>query len=258
MLKVAILYICTGKYDIFWRKFYKSSEKFFLSDTEKHYFVFTDSEKIKNNNKVHIIFQENLGWPYNTLYRFNFFSKIIDELSKFDYIFFFNANMIFQLPIGEEILPTNDENGLLGVQHPAFYNKNNIEFTYERNEFSTAFIKPGDGKYYFMGGFNGGKAKSYLDLIITLNENIQKDLSNNIIAIWHDESHLNAYFLDKCIKVLSPSYGYAQGWDLPFEKKIVVLDKSRFGGHDFLRSNTKSKSFQIINKIVDFFRRRKK
>lgn len=256
MLKVAVLYICTGKYDIFWKNFYKSSEKFFITDAEKHYFVFTDSKKIKSNNNVHIIYQKNLGWPYNTLLRFSFFSNIIDELSQYDYIFFFNSNMVFQVPIYKDILPSDKENGLLGVQHPAFYNKNNTEFTYERNEFSTAYIKHGEGKYYFMGGINGGIAKQYIDLIRTLNTNIQKDLSNNIIAIWHDESHLNAYYLDKCIKVLSPSYGYAEGWDLPFEKKIVVLDKSRFGGHEFLRSNTKYKYFHPMNKIVSFFRRR--
>ena len=30
MCKLGILYICTGKYDIFWEDFYKSCEKYFL------------------------------------------------------------------------------------------------------------------------------------------------------------------------------------------------------------------------------------
>lgn len=43
-MRIAILYICTGKYNVFWDGFYKSSEKFFLKDeAEKEYFVFTDN-----------------------------------------------------------------------------------------------------------------------------------------------------------------------------------------------------------------------
>lgn len=30
-MRIAILYICTGKYNVFWGGFYKSSEKYFLS-----------------------------------------------------------------------------------------------------------------------------------------------------------------------------------------------------------------------------------
>lgn len=48
MKKIAILYICTGKYDIFWEDFYKTSEKYFLNNSEKHYFVFTDAQDRKS------------------------------------------------------------------------------------------------------------------------------------------------------------------------------------------------------------------
>lgn len=47
-MKVGILYICTGKYIVFWEEFYKSCQKYFLSDSEcvKQYYVFTDVDKI--------------------------------------------------------------------------------------------------------------------------------------------------------------------------------------------------------------------
>ena len=46
-MKVGILYICTGKYIVFWEEFYKSCQKYFLSDSEcvKQYYVFTDVDK---------------------------------------------------------------------------------------------------------------------------------------------------------------------------------------------------------------------
>ena len=70
--KVGILYICTGKYDVFWEEFYKSCEKYFLPNSEKYYFVFTDSNHLydeENNKNIKKYYQENLGWPDNTLKR---------------------------------------------------------------------------------------------------------------------------------------------------------------------------------------------
>lgn len=51
MRKIAILYICTGKYEELFDDFYESSEKYFFQNDYRHYFVFTDSERIKE--KLH-------------------------------------------------------------------------------------------------------------------------------------------------------------------------------------------------------------
>lgn len=70
---------------------------------------------------------------------------------------------------------------------------------------------------------------------------IQKDLANSIIAIWHDESYLNGYVLDKIegkdYKVLCASYAFPQNFDpnLPFTPRILMRDKILFGGHNKLR-----------------------
>ena len=37
MTKVAVLYIATGKYTVFWPEFYESAEKYLLKDCEVHY-----------------------------------------------------------------------------------------------------------------------------------------------------------------------------------------------------------------------------
>ena len=233
-MRIAILYICTGKYSIFWEGFYNSSEEHFLINCKKEYFIFTDQPINPVKSEIHIIPQNKIGWPFDTLFRFHMFWEIHETLAKFDYIFFFNANMLFTANIGDDILPV--EEGLLAVLHPGFFDKPKSAFTYEKNPLSLAYISPEKGQYYFMGAFNGGASSEYLKLIDVLSDNIQKDLENNIIATWHDESHLNSYLLDRPIKILSPSYAYAEGWDLPFDKKIVILDKNRFGGHAFLRN----------------------
>ena len=96
-LHVAVLYICTGKYSIFWEEFYRSMEKYFLKQPEVEYFVFTDADKLydeERNVKIHRIRQENLGWPGNTLFRFHMFVSIKEKLEDYDYLFFLNANTV--------------------------------------------------------------------------------------------------------------------------------------------------------------------
>ncbi|NDJ26967.1 hypothetical protein GW575_03205 [Campylobacter sp. MIT 19-121] len=167
-MKIAMLYICTGKYDIFWKDFFISCEKYFHPECQKEYFVFTDSNELyqeHENERIHKIFQENLGWPYNTLMRFHMFLKIEKELQEFDYIFFMNANVEFLKEVS--FLPTKEQ--LIVVNHPGFYNKNPQDFTYDRNEKSLAYIPFEQdeekenlfygkikGKYYVFGAFNGG------------------------------------------------------------------------------------------------------
>lgn len=227
--KVAILYIGIGKYVAFWKDFYLSFEEKFLQNSEKHYFVFTDADHIlgEEKGKVHKIFQEDLGWPGNTLFRFKIFKTIIEQLKDFDYIFFMNANVVcLQMVTESMFLPDKEE--LVVVQHPGYYNKKPYDFDYEFSKKSTAGIPCGEGKVYVCGGVNGGKAQAYIRLIETLAENVNQDLKKGIIAKWHDESHLNHYIYENDnYKLLSPAYCYPEGWKLPFQAILMVEDKSK-------------------------------
>lgn len=180
-------------------------------------------------------------------------------LKEMDYIFFFNANMdIIDYINDEEIFVENK--GLIGFKHPGFYNKTNDLFTYDRNPNSLAYIPMGEGEYYFMGSFNGGKSSDFLTLIHSLKRNVEIDLEKNIIALWHDESHLNHYFWQHQdnVLILSEKYGVAE-WNTfnnflkGYKKlkteiknkggKIIIKNKShyRYGGSLYLRGITNHK-----------------
>jgi len=256
-MKIGILYICTGKYTIFWRDFYLSCEKYFIKNVEKEYFVFTDSPEIdfENENKnIHRVYQENLGWPGNTLFRFEIFLRSEKKFSDLDYLFFCNANLLFLNPVSSgDFLPLEDDN-LVATLHPGYYKKKRKKYTYESNKFSTAYIPRDRGEYYFAGGLNGGKTKSFLKAIKVMKDNIEEDFSNNIVAVWHDESHWNKYLVGRNdVKILSPSYLYPEGKEMPFKKIVLVRNKKKFGGHDFIRGDKvnffKKLSKKIINKI---------
>jgi hypothetical protein len=260
-MKIGILYICTGKYTIFWKDFYLSMEKNFLTELDKHYFVFTDSSNVdfeNENPRIHKIYQENLGWPDNTLKRFHIFLNSEKKLLAMDYIFFFNANLLIEDKITpEEFLPTL-ENPLLATIHPGFYNKKINKFTYERNKKSQAYIDKKSGKYYFAGGLNGGITKDFIDAIKIMKSMIDIDNINNIIAKWHDESHWNKYLLGRNdVKILTPAYLYPDNIKIPFIKKISIRDKNKYGGYAKLRGKIEVRLLIgfIKNKILGIFKK---
>ena len=82
-MKIAILYICTGKYNQFFNDFYSSCEsKFLKGRADKEYFVFTDDLSISNQKNVHLIERQCMGFPLDSLLRFEIFMTIKDKTSK--------------------------------------------------------------------------------------------------------------------------------------------------------------------------------
>lgn len=239
---IGILYIATGRYKVFWKKFYQSCEAYFLPGIEKRYLVFTDAKRIycENNNRVSKYHQEKLDWPGNTLYRFHTFLKAEAEMLNCDYLFFFNSNSRFADIVGEDILPNGiTDNGLVVAQSPAFRFSKRSDFKYEKNPLSTAFIPDYTGTHYFIGGLNGGKTTNYLQMIKTLRNSVDKDLAQGIVAVWHDESHLNRYMIDKNPKILGYEYVSLEDWELPYRTRLLFLDKAKYGGLDYLRGKKK-------------------
>ena len=224
MMKVAILYICTGRYVQFFDGFYKSAEQYLLKGIEKRYFVFTDQEQLIEADNVELLLRPCRGFPEDSLFRFDRFLEIKDKLKNYDYTFFFNANMRFVASVGEELL----EERLTAVLHPGYYDKPEWRYPYERNKQSKAYIPAHeDNYYYYMGSLNGGKTEDYLALAETCSQHIHEDWEQGIVACYHDESHLNRYLREHSCKPLSPAYAYIEGEELPFEPKILLLDKTK-------------------------------
>jgi hypothetical protein len=258
-MKIAVLYICTGRYPIFWKDFYQSCEQHFIREAEKHYFVFTDAANIayeEANARIHRIFQNNLGWPGNTLQRYGMFLGIRARLAAFDYLIFFNANLRFVSTIAaSDFLPRGNQR-LIAAVHPAFFNKTPNTMPFERNPHSLAFVDNGEGRRYFQGAINGGDRDAFLSAISIMDANINSDLSKGIVAAVHDESHWNRYLAVRDdVKELSPSYIFPEGWRLPFEPVIVSRDKDKYGGHDRLRGIRRNLSVRIYQFFITMMKR---
>lgn len=262
-MRLAVLYICTGRYTIFFRDFVKSCEKYFLPGVEKVFFVWTDDRTLGEGlSQIRIQYRPCGGFPADTLFRFEMFLQVKAELESFDYIYFFNANALFLQPVGEEILP--DTTGLaMGRwpgrrlrQHPMFY-------PYERNKQSTAYIPPRKPPYvYYMGGLNGGTSAAYLDMVQTLSENIRKDWDHGIVAYVHDESHINRYLRDHPCKILGLEFStpeeLTQKSSIDYEPKIIFRDKVLLDpyfnkGRDQTTIGRIKKAFNVMKRAVEWY-----
>lgn len=238
-MKIAITYICTGKYDVFWDDFYKSSEKYFYPEIEKHYFVFTDSKRmieLKEMN-VHPYYQCKSGWPYDTLLRFNWICTIQDILATYDYCYFCNANSLFLKEVNNNIIPLPTEKmPLIFSIHVRGYEDTTGEMSSpERNPDSTAYVPEGTHCRAHSGGFWGGLSTDVLLMCRTLRDRIAQDLNNGIIAIWHDQSHLIKYATE--VKHYNVEKGIVASEEYA-DKNICAMiyrNKENYGGNDSLR-----------------------
>lgn len=252
---IGILLIATGKYVSFLDQFIDSAEKYFMRGPNYKitYFVFTDAKYDRPN--VLRIYQRHRKFPYPTLMRYHIFLNSRKILSKMDYLFYCDVDTRFVGPVGKEILGK-----LVATRHGLFYDIERKNFTYENREESRAYISSSEGKYYFCGGFNGGLAKFYLEMAQHIANSIDLDIKNKITAVWHDESHLNRYFVDyPPDKILHPGYCYPEGGNIPFAPFLIALDKDhasmRYSGFERL---VKYIWYYFLDLIGPVYRRVKK
>lgn len=241
-MKIAVMYICTGKYECFWDAFYQTSEKYFYPDIPKHYFVFTESSRIMGQRfpNVTYIYQKKTGWPYDTLLRFHWFAMVQDQISQYDCCYYCNANSVFVGPVTPEIIPLpTEEKPLILWCHTAHYDDySSNDITTEQNPESTAYVGPDVPCRQHGGGFFGGTGKAFLQMTLDLRDNIQVDLNKGIIAVWHDQSHIIKYGAEHPhIEVARDLI--CQEERNPIEEKCVMvfLAKEKNGGVDNLREN---------------------
>lgn len=222
-MKIAILAIATNNYKTLLKNLIFSIEGYLLPGVHKDVFVFSDEDEFSNTfNNIKFTKINHEKWPFITLKRFEFFSKRIDDLKEYDYVYYFDCDLEIIRTI--ETMP---EGPLFGVQHPAAYYFSNF-WDIETNKDSLAYLDKNNPWIYHQGCFWGGQSKNVIEMIEILKENINKDLQNNIVAKWHDESHLNNYFFKNknLVTTLPSSFCYPEKWNLPIEKIILHKDKN--------------------------------
>ena len=248
---IALCLVATSSYTSLLRDLIESAKKHFLANHRVSLFIFSDRDCYDSRGsrwldtfdyEVFWTKIEHNSWPLPTLLRYSYLLKQKHKLSEFDYIFYCDADSRFFQNIGDEVLGS----GLTVVQHfmaagkqtksteshlATLYSSNsdcrnsNINWdienkfknlVFEANQNSTASL-PRKTDRYFIGSFHGGSSEAYIDAITSMSYNINKDLSNNIIAEYHDESHLNKYLCKNPPARVMPFWYYVPAGGVPPE-----------------------------------------
>ena len=232
-MKVAITFIGTNKYLDFLPKYYENVEKYFLPNTEKTIFAFTDGELNDTPDNLKVYHQEHLEWPFITLKRFEIINKAREEIDKHDWLVFIDADAIPVVEITEEEFFTNKP--LFGVHHPCHFlgmePHTQAPGAYDQNPNSEAYVDTSKGlpEVYYQGCFWGGKVPNVCAMIDELEARVNRDLEKNVVALWHDESQINKYFLERLdmVHTYGPEYAFPEVFKdyCQFSPKIVHLAK---------------------------------
>ena len=70
-------------------------------------------------------------------------------------------------------------------------------------------------------------SSEFVNMCKLLRNNIEENLRDNYIALWHDESYMNRYMIDNPPTViLPPTYAQPESWALFGPTKILHVDKN--------------------------------
>jgi hypothetical protein len=96
--------IATGPYEAQASALIESGRRFFCTNHDVTYFVFTDIlSKIEAKDAIRVS-QASLGWPYNSLKRFHVYEDHAVLFEKMDYLFAVHADMVFKESLIGDIL----------------------------------------------------------------------------------------------------------------------------------------------------------
>lgn len=218
-----VFVIATGKYISYFHQLYIDIAS--CSDYVDHIdiFLLTDqnfeAKKSQDYSKISVItkFVSFDNWTMATLLRFKQIRKYSKELPQQNTIWL-DADMRISNP-KEFCEQIGKMNSMTFARHPGFVfsltkfrnfgllrtlktlltylgflSRGQIfNGPWENNRASLAYVKPISRRRYIHGAIWGGPKSDFIKMCEELDRNIDHDLENGIIALWHDESHINRY-----------------------------------------------------------------
>ena len=175
-----------------------------LMNALRHWFppheviLFSEQPLPKARGAIHIP-HPPLEWVRTTITRYHWMLQEEARLSQYENILFMDADM---LPVSRITADDLQTAGILAVQHPLYPQ------AWERNPASTAYVE-GDHEPYFQGCLQGGATVPFLEMCRVLAHNTDVDDAHDVVAICHDESHMNRFLFDHPpTKILGPEFAF--------------------------------------------------
>jgi len=221
---IGILTVATNIYLDYWKALVLSADLVSSNEDEVVFYVFTEksleakefAEQLKNV-KVKVFPIPGYGWPEATLLRYEIFNSQLDLIDS-EILVHLDADMLLNSSPWNRIRQRISENAICLVGHPGFWRpkgskKLSLYIKYpllgiqdfrlkikiggigawETNKLSKSFVSRKSRKDYVCGGTWFGEKEAISDLLISLAQEVRRDQENKVVAIWHDESHINRW-----------------------------------------------------------------
>lgn len=206
------------------------------------------------------------GWPEATLLRYRFFDSEKEHLAE-DLLMYMDSDLIVKSDFSKLVYKSAFGNRIVLVDHPGFARsgphrgpfalnwlrnfpffemrvnrileklqrfglwRGNARFqagSWETNSNSTAYVPWLKRRQYFYGAIWFGKNDVFQNMCKLLRQNVDMDLKSGIIAVWHDESHLNWFAANHGCKIASKDFCTSEENQLKLKalSSILALTKN--------------------------------
>jgi hypothetical protein len=227
MGEVGIVSIATNSYSKYWLAMVASAYEKIEPEASVQFFLFTDrvcveSEVSKFRDRFKFTFIEipSYEWPDATIKRY----EVIDEhrhLLVNRVLLYLDSDMLIRENFIPDLKAKLESNDMVLILHPGFYRPKGFRLlttyartpqtlmrdlrlkicmgglgSWESRRESVAFVPRRKRKNYVCGGTWFGTNETFLRYVAILRKQVDLDASNKVMAVWHDESHLNKLAID--------------------------------------------------------------
>lgn len=255
---LGIVTVATNRYLQYWREMAMSADQLLAPGSHLSFYVFTDqpneaqrfAEGLTRSEVIPVSIP-NFGWPEATLRRYEIFRESWNRVQE-NVVIHLDADMIVSSATYLDPPPARWPDGIAFVRHPGFrrpphrsrmrmylesprYLKGDITSwrrhgalgSWETNPRSNAYVPKSERSVYVCGGVWMGLREPLGQMINVLADRTNEDREGGVMAVWHDESHLNWYaslhghYLFDSEKCFAP--GYENLSDI--QPEIIAVDK---------------------------------
>jgi hypothetical protein len=256
---LGIISIATNKYIEYWNKQATSLNDQINEYSRVSVFVFTDrvEEALSHSQtldrlNVKVVEIPNYGWPDATLLRYQIMKSNFSIFSDQDVLVYLDADMRVVAPLDTRLFFKEMKGGVNLVRHPGYFREPGLNaakfyfrnplilFTdlyslaltgglgsWDTNAKSEAFVERRYRNKYYCGGIWWGLRDNVLELVSKLALDVETDSRKDVIAKWHDESHLNHWASTNVFSESPPTVCYEASypWLANLKPLIIAVDK---------------------------------
>ena len=258
---LGIVSIATNVYLRYWQDLARSVDQHVRVFDPVTMHVFTDQTqqaedfaRSLQNVSVRVHEVPAMRWPEATLFRYKIFSENADELSE-RVLLYLDADTLVKQDFEPELPQLIAESGIVLVEQAGSWRpkswRNLLRFfvlhpgaifqdvrkllveggrgTWEKRVESTAYVARSERKNYVTGAVWMGTRDAFLEMVSELAARVDIDWRKEIIAVWHDESHLNWWNARYHPTLADPRYYFFPGQrhldELPNIIQLIAKDE---------------------------------